>query len=329
MKSILSKIQFKKTSLLMVSFGLVFFANTQSLTETQVFTAQGSDSNPAVITINIPNDITVNNGVGIQSIVISNVVATVDVGGGFPIGGFLNCGDIYTYNMSIDGTPTYIEKCEAEIQGEDLTNNSTIELSSFAESAIPGFPFPIIPSFDIEIELTLKITYVTCSADAGENTTITPCKNEPIILMDVLDGTPQIGGTWKDPNGDEVSAASITSPNLAGQYSYTYKVEESSNCTNEATLIIDVQDCDYLSVGVQQLESVLIYPNPTNNNINIKGIADGEYKIAIIDLSGRIVQPTRTYSANTTLNLSNIQNGIYFVRVTKDNSEKIFRIVKQ
>src|SRR5690554_7817629 len=79
MITILLKTYFRKTSLLMASLGLVFFVNSQTQSGTQTFIAQGSDSNPAVISFSIPNDITVNNGVGIQSIEITNVSATVDV----------------------------------------------------------------------------------------------------------------------------------------------------------------------------------------------------------------------------------------------------------
>src|SRR5690554_236845 len=98
-------------------------------------------------------------------------------------------------------------------------------MSSVAASLIPtGFPLPIIPDFDIEISLTIKVTYNTCSANAGENTTITPCKNEPIFLFDEMDGSPQSDGVWKGPSGDIISIASITTPNLAGIYTYTYTV---------------------------------------------------------------------------------------------------------
>ena|SRR5690554_373136 len=190
----------------------------------------------------------------------------------------------------------------------------------------------LISSYTIDIKLTLEITYSTatpCEVDAGDDTTITPCRNEPINLESLLGGTPQAGGTWTTPDGFPLSNLNITTPDLAGKYTYTYKIEEDSICFDEAKLTIDVQNCDYLSVQKNILENVSIYPNPTNDLINIKGLSGGEYQITILDLSGRVVQATKTFTSNTTLNLSGIQNGIYLARITKDNAEQVTRIVKQ
>src|SRR5690554_1190764 len=334
MITILLKTYFRKTSLLMASLGLVFFVNSQTQSGTQTFIAQGSDSNPAVISFSIPNDITVNNGVGIQSIEITNVSATVDVVDVDPIvspliNAFIGCGDLYSFNLSLDGTTAYTEVCQADIQGEDITNNTTVEMSSVAASLIPDFPLPIIPDFDIEISLTIKVTYNTCSANAGVNTTITPCKNEPIFLFDEMDGSPQSDGVWNGPSGDIISIASITTPNLAGIYTYTYTVEDGPACSDQATLTIDVQECDYLSVGTEQLESVSVYPNPTSNVLNIEGITEEGLQITVQDLSGRVVQPKVVSNSNTALDLTGLQNGIYLVQIIKDNAQKVIRVVKQ
>ncbi|HZH87504.1 MAG TPA: T9SS type A sorting domain-containing protein [Brumimicrobium sp.] len=323
MKTLLQKNLFKKTSLLVASLGLVFFANAQTQTETQVFTASGSGTSPVVISISIPGDITVNNGVGIQSIKILSLTDAV-LADQLPIPGMIACGEVHTYKLTKDGIQIITDGCEVDIDGTDLTNSSTVVLTSVADPVASIF----LP-FTLSTTLTLEVTYATCTADAGINTTISPCKNEPIFLLDVMDGTPQNGGVWKDPSGDIISIASITTPNLAGQYTYTYTVEESASCTDQASLMIDVQECDFLSVGVHQLENVSIYPNPTKDILNFKGLENGEYQIAILDLSGRVVQPAVVYTSNTTLNLADLQNGIYLVRITRDNSERVIRVVKQ
>lgn len=321
----------QKVLFLIAIFGFSFYASSQTQTETQVFTAQGTESNPAVITIDIPNDITVNNGQNIESIVIQEVVtnaATIIDIMGFPVPIPAECGDLFAYNLTVDGSSTHSESCEVDFQNYDISSSSTIEFSSIYLSPLPLPGVPQIP-LDIEVEVILSITYSMCTADAGENATITPCKNEPIVLLDALNGTPQTDGVWKDYNNYEVTDAIVTAPNFPGQYIYIYTVQTSQDCYDETVLIIDVQDCDYSSIKEESLNNISLYPNPTNGLLHIEGIAQDAYTLSIKDLNGRIVKEEKAYSANTSIDISGIQNGVYLVHILKNNSERVIRIVKQ
>lgn len=331
MKTFLLTNALRKTLSLVAVFGAVFFTSAQTQTETQVFTAQGTESNPAVIIIDIPNDITVNNGQNIESIVIQEVVtnaATIIDIMGFPVPVPAECGDLFAYNLTVDGSSTHSESCEVDFQNYDISSSSTIEFSSIYLSPLPLPGVPQIP-LDIEVEVILSITYSMCTADAGENATITPCKNEPIVLFDALDGTPQTGGVWKDYNNNEVTDAIVTAPNFPGQYIYIYTVQTSQDCYDETVLIIDVQECDYLSIEEELLANISLYPNPTNGLLNIEGLTDGNYELSIVDVNGRIVKAANTYTANTSLDMTDIQNGVYLVHILKNNSERVIRIIKK
>lgn len=316
----------QKVLFLIAIFGFSFYASSQTQTETQVFTAQGTESNPAVITIDIPNDITVNNGQNIESIVIQEVKTEASIImdlGGFPFPIPADCGDLISYSLALDGTITIPETCDADFQGQDVTSNTTVQLSTDLSLFTSLFPLTM------DIEVTLAITYSVCSADAGEDTTIEPCKNEPIVLLDVLNGTPQTDGVWKDYNNNEVTDAIVTAPNFPGQYIYIYTVQTSQDCYDETVLFIDVQDCDYSSIKEESLNNISLYPNPTNGLLHIEGIAQDAYTLSIKDLNGRIVKEEKAYSANTSIDISGIQNGVYLVHILKNNSERVIRIVKQ
>lgn len=329
MKTILSKIQLKKSILFTAVLSLAFFGHSQTETEIQEFTASGTNDNPAIIEFDIPEDITVNNGENIESIVILKLIENVGFGG-LPGSIPIECGELYAYYFAVDGDTLQEEACNIAIEGIDITNGSVIHLSTAAIDLmplpIPGFPgFP----FDIEVTLALEITYTTCEADAGENTVISPCKNEPIDLMDLLEGTPQANGTWTDPSNNEFTDGQITTPNLVGEYAYTYKVEEDSSCADEAILTIDVQECDYLSLDKSAMETVSVYPNPVNDVVNIKGLSEGDYQVSVLDLSGRVVKPAKSYTEDSVLNLSQVKNGIYLIKIENGSSQKTIRIVKQ
>lgn len=326
MKTFLLTNALRKTLSLVAVFGAVFFTSAQTQTDTQTFTASGTEVNPAVVTINIPGDITVNNGQNIESIVIQEVKTEASIMmdlGGFPVPIPADCGDLISYSLALDGTITIPEACDADFQGQDVTSNTTVQLSTDLSLFTSLFPLTM------DIKVTLAITYSTCSADAGEDTTIEPCKNEPIVLFDALDGTPQTGGVWIDHNSNEVTDASITAPNFPGLYTYTYTVETSSDCFDETVLFIDVQDCDYLSIEEELLANISLYPNPTNGLLNIEGLTDGNYELSIVDVNGRIIKAANTYTANTSLDMTDIQNGVYLVRIKKNDAERVIRIVKK
>jgi hypothetical protein len=70
-----------------------------------------------------------------------------------------------------------------------------------------------------------------------------------------------------------------------------------------------------------------IYPNPTKDNITIefpeKAIAQ------IIDMQGRIVKEFNIGSPSTTINISDLSNGLYSVKVFSEKTFSVGKIVKQ
>jgi len=72
---------------------------------------------------------------------------------------------------------------------------------------------------------------------------------------------------------------------------------------------------------------VFISPNPTNGLINIS--ADDVYDINIVDLSGKIIYSKQMDSNFETIDISNLSNGIYFVRFNNELKTKTLKILKQ
>ncbi len=78
-----------------------------------------------------------------------------------------------------------------------------------------------------------------------------------------------------------------------------------------------------LSVDNNEIESVdvSIYPNPTNNSLNIKNATNNEItSISIFDALGRQVFQS---SITDKISVSNLQNGLYFLKVEFNNSNSI------
>ena len=78
-------------------------------------------------------------------------------------------------------------------------------------------------------------------------------------------------------------------------------------------------------VGVNEIKKeneILVYPNPTSNQITIRGLY-GKNDVAIYNLLGeKVFQSSIQQINNSAINLSSYPDGIYFLSVK--NKEKIF-----
>jgi len=71
------------------------------------------------------------------------------------------------------------------------------------------------------------------------------------------------------------------------------------------------------NIADQYSGEISVYPNPTNGLFNVNGIND--CKIEIMDISGREVYNSYTTSNNTSIDISDFDKGVYFVKIVKEN----------
>lgn len=85
-----------------------------------------------------------------------------------------------------------------------------------------------------------------------------------------------------------------------------------------------------LSVGETSLNSLQVYPNPTSDNIYIKGANLSIQNILVSDLNGRILKSFDYANVSeTVLNLSDLSNGVYFVSIKSDEGTISKKIILQ
>lgn len=73
---------------------------------------------------------------------------------------------------------------------------------------------------------------------------------------------------------------------------------------------------------------VQIFPNPSHENFNLLFKQNKKYLIEIYDVQYRLIQSLNTNGNSLTLNLSNYNEGVYFVRIKCDNYTLIKKIIK-
>lgn len=100
--------------------------------------------------------------------------------------------------------------------------------------------------------------------------------------------------------------------------------------------IDDVQVIESTGVSVKptaqnKISKVSIYPNPTNSNFNIEipeSFVGGE--INIIDLTGKVVMKDRvTQSSIKRIDISNLNDGIYLIRMNNGSNQYTDRLIKK
>ncbi len=84
------------------------------------------------------------------------------------------------------------------------------------------------------------------------------------------------------------------------------------------------------NLGTEELlsESISVYPNPTNDILNIE-VADAQIQsLRIYDLNGALVKSIDHQNDFTQVNVSHLENGIYLIEIGTEKGTEIKRFVK-
>lgn len=83
-----------------------------------------------------------------------------------------------------------------------------------------------------------------------------------------------------------------------------------------------------LSVGGHEDQSIAIYPNPTNGQINVTA-STNITSLQLYDIQGRLLQTALRNEPAVSIDISGKQNGVYFLKVISDKGTNIEKIVKK
>lgn len=149
-------------------------------------------------------------------------------------------------------------------------------------------------------------------------------------LVSSRSGIAPLTDKWYDANYNEL-ASSIVDPPL-GITKYYHRLIDGNGCPSQykQTLIYTITEkdinIDNLVTSENATIAAAINPNPANDYINLWIITDNLYdlKISIVDHIGRIYDSDiihqTTKQVNKQIDLSNLANGIYFIRIQNNES---------
>ncbi len=83
-----------------------------------------------------------------------------------------------------------------------------------------------------------------------------------------------------------------------------------------------------MGININSAEGVSIYPNPAHNNLNVK--ADQNINsVRIIDMLGKTVSLSFPEEKTLQVDISSLPAGIYFVKVSAGDAQKLIKLVKE
>ena len=169
---------------------------------------------------------------------------------------------------------------------------------------------------DIFMATQFEIEDLCSMSLATEATNITEIGVFGSATVTVTGGTPPFTYQWDDSNNQTTETATDLQ-----EGTYTVIVTDSLGCVQIAS--VDISDLSAISDF--ENSGINIYPNPTNGLLNIENIRNSE--IYIYNILGEKVAYHSVKNDNTTIDLSNLSNGTYLIKlITKEGtySKQIF-----
>ena len=149
------------------------------------------------------------------------------------------------------------------------------------------------------------------------------CDGNTVVLTASTSATSY---TWN--TGATTASISIT-PTVATNY--MVNVTDANGCTGNASILIIVNPCTGIEEN-QNFASINIYPNPNNGIVNVtltSALAQNS-TLEIYDAIGKLVVKQALTSELNTINISDLNNGMYMFKVINNTKTvKFGKIIKQ
>lgn len=87
----------------------------------------------------------------------------------------------------------------------------------------------------------------------------------------------------------------------------------------------------YEVLSTEHLDNIAfqVYPNPTENQIFIIGnYVFSDFKIQIVNINGQVLQAAINVDETRSIDVSNLDSGVYFIQLYSDSKRGISKFVK-
>jgi len=233
------------------------------------------------------------------------------------------------------------------------TWNGNIDSYQIETIALPGIAYTIEANNTIEVSIANDDDNANNNASSTFGETNLASTNYLNLLLNTDDHGDQTTWEIKNPSGDVVFSGGPyddnTNVNLpivlqeGGCHSFRI-IDAGGNGSSSIVLYDSNSDVIYsspgsygagaetsfisdgvLGVNSNALEEVSIYPNPTNSILNIKNAENAS--IEVYDVLGKLILSKTNIAFNEQVNVSKLQTGTYFIKLSKENQVSTERFI--
>jgi hypothetical protein len=202
------------------------------------------------------------------------------------------------------------------------SNGSTLALSLVAPSTTTTYTVTGQNSCGTSTAVT-TVSVATTPTIAATSPSSVICVNNSVVLT--ANATPGVSYAWN-------TGATTPTISVSPTITTTYTVTGANACgTATAVIVQPVSTC----IGIEEMNhaaEISIYPNPAQEYINVSipsHMASFVTRVEVTDALGKLVMKQTLTADHTTLNLSQLEEGIYFFTViSHDRIVKTSKVVK-
>lgn len=217
-------------------------------------------------------------------------------------GGTVTGGGTYTYGQNCTITATANE-------GYDFINWTE---NNIPVSTNPSYSFNVTGNHSFAANFELQTLEITATVEPAEGGTATG--SGTYTYGDEVTITVETNEDWAFLNWTENGTV------VSEEKTYTFIATASRDLV--ANLIYTV------GVGEQSGNNITLYPNPVNDKLTIEA-ESALGTVEIYNLMGALVYSQKGCTNKVEINTSDLQSGIYFIRLTNDNVSETRRFVKE
>lgn len=263
-------------------------------------------------------------------------------------GSALFCDDVVI--PSISGTVLPLESLslftglpadgEWTLRIEDPNNGDGGDIIAFSVNICVSEAIGSIPTFTNNgFNAPLDSTYTFLASDIEATSTSETASQQTYTLVELPTGgalakmavTLNVGDTFTQ---DDINTGKITYINTnTSSYLDSFRVDIKNAANgwlpNQLVALNNTFNVNQLEFG-----NLSVWPNPTNENINIRLdnlLSNNNVKVSLYDIQGRLITNSKyevnSNSLNQTINLGKMEIGIYLLEIKQDNIKTTKRIV--
>lgn len=140
-----------------------------------------------------------------------------------------------------------------------------------------------------------------------------------------------VGGvsyTWYSSNSSMVLGGNPALVVITAPTTFTVLGTGANGCTAKATVIQGAETCNNISENTGALTGVSVYPNPTSGLFTVELKSGAIKSVVVTDVTGRTVLNSTVNGNSSEVNLDGFSSGVYYVKISSENSFSVVRVVK-